>query len=203
MRTAFRHATERADVINNPNKGTLWPYTGNIDLYGCPRHRERWWRNSEWITVATYAIVASANGGNVEGTHQDSRNWRTWVVPPGKRVGKTVLKLTRITDIGNPPASQRAVFVDVGHTARDFVVPYLYPEYRSDHPPTSHAQGATFSMADGHAEYWKWRGRETVDWLDRPDWDGVAPKTEEGMYDLQRLQKAIWGRLGYSSDESP
>ena len=145
------------------------------------------------------------NGGivnrRVEGTFQGTWNRRS-LVTPGKRVGKTVLKLTRITDIGNPPASQRAVFVDVGHTARDFVVPYLYPEYRSDHPPTSHAQGATFSMADGHAEYWKWRGRETVDWLDRPDWDDVAPKTEEGLYDLQRLQKAIWGRLGYSTDES-
>jgi len=25
------------------------------------------------------------------------------------------------------------------------------------------------------------------------------PETEEGMYDLQRLQRATWGRLGYSA----
>jgi len=64
-------------------------------------------------------------------------------------------------------------------------------------------------MADGHVEYWRWRGRETVEmprelehvggkdyeWLEgRERYD---PKTEDGLYDLQRLQKATWGRLGY------
>jgi hypothetical protein len=70
-------------------------------------------------------------------------------------------------------------------------------------------------MADGHAEYWKWKGRETVnmprklvpagsrypnkffEFLDGGDYE---PKTENGMYDLQRLQKATWGRLGYTLD---
>jgi len=67
-------------------------------------------------------------------------------------------------------------------------------------------------MADGHAEYWKWKSRETVDmprmldptgqnpnvyleWLD--GMKDYEPQTEDGMYDLQRLQKATWGRLGY------
>lgn len=27
---------------------------------------------------------------------------------------------------------------------------------------------------------------------------GYEPQTEDGMYDLQRLQKATWGRLGYT-----
>ena len=29
------------------------------------------------------------------------------------------------------------------------------------------------------------------------------PQTEDGMYDLQRLQKAIWGRLGYTLEGGP
>lgn len=29
------------------------------------------------------------------------------------------------------------------------------------------------------------------------------PQTDDGRYDLQRLQKAIWGRLGYSPGAGP
>jgi hypothetical protein len=68
-------------------------------------------------------------------------------------------------------------------------------------------------MADGHAEYWKWKGRETVEMprkllpvgsffrsvlLERADYE---PQTEDGLYDLGRLQKATWGRLGYSVED--
>ncbi len=76
-------------------------------------------------------------------------------------------------------------------------------------PPIHHSDGVTLSMADGHAEYWKWRGRETVEMprklLPVPRHSLFAeileedyePQTEDGLYDLQRLQKATWGRLGY------
>ncbi len=29
------------------------------------------------------------------------------------------------------------------------------------------------------------------------------PQTEDGLYDLQRVQRATWGRLGYSTVDSP
>ncbi len=74
-------------------------------------------------------------------------------------------------------------------------------------------------MADGHVEYWKW-GRETLKmprWVQysgsgdgdplyyrheqlEGDWQlggDYEPQTEDGKYDLQRLQRATWGRLGY------
>jgi len=79
-------------------------------------------------------------------------------------------------------------------------------------------------FADGHAECWKWKGRETIaiprrlfprgdlfhDIIDdavlsevelpdgRRDY-GYMVQTEDGLQDLQRLQRATWGRLGYSS----
>jgi hypothetical protein len=74
-------------------------------------------------------------------------------------------------------------------------------------------------MADGHAEYWRWKGRETVNMPRRllsagsrfPNkffevLDGdedYEPQTEDGMYDLQRLQKITWGRLGYTLEGEP
>ena len=74
-------------------------------------------------------------------------------------------------------------------------------------PPIHHSDGVTLSMADGHAEYWKWKGRETMEMprkllpvrtlfceILEEDYE---PQTEDGLYDLQRLQRATWGRLGY------
>ena len=120
----------------------------------------------------------------------------------------------------------RAVFIDKGQTpaSNDFYVNYLYPEWRAHSPPPKHhCGGVTLSMADGHAEYWKWKGRETVNLpikrlpfgksinlfgevIDGPavlGWNGYEPQTEDGLYDLQRLQKATWGRLGYAANQTP
>ena len=132
----------------------------------------------------------------------------------GKRVGSTVLRLTRLTDIISPGAAQRAVFFDKGLEVRTpFCIHYLYPRWHFFSPPPIHHQhGTTLSMADGHAEYWKWKGRETVKMPRRVlyynDYDNrqerlesdYEPLSEDGKYDLQRLQRVTWGRLGYSAE---
>ncbi|MGR3295708.1 MAG: type II secretion system protein [Candidatus Bathyanammoxibius sp.] len=183
-------------------KGSLWPYVRNIDVYRCPRGRPG--------HAVTYEIVVAANGRFVEGTHFESNNrWRRNL---GKRVGSTVLRLTRLTDIISPGAGQRAVFLDIGVGPDDFYVHYLYPRWRwYSLPPIHHSGGVTLSMADGHAEYWKWKGRETVRMPGRSHQfsqglrglEDYEPQTEDGLYDLQRVQRATWGRLGYSVEEVP
>ena len=193
---AFLLPESRDALIENPKKGALWPYLKDVDIYRCPRG---------WAGHAvTYTTVASANGPDIEGTHLPNG--------AGVRVGRTVLRLTRLTDIISPGAGQRTVFMDKGYTpyGGDFTVPYLYPQwYHVSPPPIHHSDGVTLSMADGHAEYWKWKGRETVNMprqlLHEPNGlllealeEDYEPQTEDGMYDLQRLQKAIWGRLGYT-----
>jgi len=195
------------------NKGALWPYIRDIDIYRCPRGRAG--------HTVTYAVVASANGGPrwlgtppfVEGTYSSLVETLRLTIP-GKRVGKTVLRLSRLADIISPGAGQRAIFMDQGQIpmSDDFYVHYLYPQWQSRAcpPPIRHAKGITLSMADGHAEYWKWKGRETVR-MPRELWPNTdsevlegsldnknyTPQTKDGLYDLQRLQKATWGRLGY------
>jgi len=194
---AFFLPESRDALIENPKKGTLWPYLKDVDIYRCPRGHAG--------HAVTYTTVASANGCYMEGTQLPNG--------AGLRVGRTVLRLTRQTDIISPGAGQRAVFMDNGYTPgnEDFSVPYLYPHwYNGSPPPIHHNDGVTLSMADGHAECWKWKGRETVNMprqlLLRPNGlffeilevRNYEPQTEDGMYDLQRLQKAIWGRLGYT-----
>jgi len=205
---AFSFPESRSAVIENPDKGALWPYVQDIDVYRCPRGRAG--------HAATYTPVVAANGAPVEGTYLPDTGG--WDLPElGKRVGRTVLKLTKLTDIISPGAAQRAVFIDMGQTplGSDFYVYYLYPKWKwYSAPPIRHRDGTTFSMADGHAEYWKWKGRETVSMprelfpvsssmfaeILEADYE---PQTEDGLYDLQRLQKATWGRLGYSAEKVP
>ncbi len=183
------------DSQRGVESGALWPYLRDIDIYRCPGPGQ-------------YSIVTAANGGDyVEGTYlQDSG-----VQKLGIRVGKTVLRMTTLTDIISPTAAQRAVFIDAFPAGQDFYVYYLYPKWQiASHPPIHHSGGVTLSMADGHAEYWKWKGRETVE-ISRKLWPrripvsekDLEPQTEDGLYDLQRLQRATWGRLGYSVEKAP
>jgi prepilin-type N-terminal cleavage/methylation domain-containing protein len=199
---AFAWPDSRSAVMQDSDKGALWPYIRDVDFYRCPRGRAG--------HAATYAIVAGANGIDVEGTYEQRLN--PFGVSAGRRVGSTVLKLTKLTDIISPGAGQRAVFIDMRQTPGNFAfyVEYLYPLWPGGYsaPPIHHADGVTLSMADGHAEYWKWKGRETVqiprklssiDGLvsERQQESDYRPRTEDGLYDLQRVQRATWGRLGY------
>ena len=207
---AFLFPESRSAVMENPDKGPLWPYLQDIDVYRCPRGRAG--------HAVTYTTVVAANGAQVEGTYvADTGGWEETEV--GKRVGSTVLKLTRLTDIISPGAGQRAVFMDQGQTpgSNDFYVHYLYPMWwgGTSIPPIRHGDGVTLSMADGHTEYWKWKGRETVEMPRKvvplrtlfievlEGGRNYQPQTEDGLYDLQRLQRATWGRLGYSVGKRP
>jgi prepilin-type N-terminal cleavage/methylation domain-containing protein/prepilin-type processing-associated H-X9-DG protein len=211
---AFLFPESRSELIKDPNKGALWPWIKNVDIYRCPGGRKG--------HAATYDIVSAARGDLVEGTYEATTG--TAISAIGNRVGKTVLRLNKLTDIVNPGAGQRAVFIDTGQIGSGYYVNYLYPEWREQSPPPKHhGGGVTLSMADGHAEYWKWKGRETIniplrqlhfpksinlfyeviDGPQVPGWNGYGPQTEDGMYDLQRLQKATWGRLGYTTELSP
>jgi prepilin-type N-terminal cleavage/methylation domain-containing protein len=204
---AFRYGASRSAVIENPDKGALWPYLRDVDIYRCPRGR-----TGHALTYST-VLAANNNATTVEGTI-GSHIGNDEVTLFGKRVGDTVLKLTRITDIVSPGAAERAVFVDKGDTpgSWDFYVDYLYRKWKgSSPPPLHHNNGITLSMADAHAEYWRWRGRETVHMprtlmpyrdvlLEVLEGSTYEPQTEDGLYDLRRLQRATWGRLGYVAE---
>jgi prepilin-type N-terminal cleavage/methylation domain-containing protein len=201
---AFAYPQSRSALIQDPNKGPLWPYLRDVDVYRCPRGQPG--------HALTYAAVSAANADPAEGTYGNFIDGEVHYL--GKRVGRTVLFLTRLTDIDSPGAAERAVFLDQGQTHTVFRVHYLYPKWRAaSPPPIHHARGVTLSMADGHAEYRKWTGRETIVmprmlvaspsglWGEVLQDGDYTPQTPEGQSDLQWLQRATWGRLGYVPDE--
>jgi prepilin-type N-terminal cleavage/methylation domain-containing protein/prepilin-type processing-associated H-X9-DG protein len=153
--SAFNYPSyTRQDVVENPNKGSLWPYLADIDFYRCPQ------RTSHWVT---YGICSAANGSNLYGTLQTQQTYIENILyrgAPSNRVGQTVLRLGRLSDIVSPGAAERLVFCDRGQMdgSATFILPYLEPKWRWGFPPPiQHANGVTLSFADGHAEYWKWR----------------------------------------------
>jgi len=100
------------------NNVALWPYIRDVDAYRCSGGMPG--------NLVTYAPVIIANGKKVEGVYLPDAKEGHRVTVPGKRVGKTVLRLRKLSDIISPGASQRAILVDQRHkpTSNDFYVHY-------------------------------------------------------------------------------
>ena len=149
--------------------------------------------------MLTYAIVDSMNGF-ARGRRTSTRAMQTAM---GEQVGDTVLWVKNLAEITVPGPAERMVFIDQGWAVPDsFVVTLLPMEQWWDRPPVRHGDGTSVSFADGHCEHWRWQGEETI--LNgrayepgRPSSSPIKLATPEDKDDLHRLQKAVWGRLGY------
>jgi prepilin-type processing-associated H-X9-DG protein len=164
--------------------GALFPYCGDEKLYHCP--------DGAAGSVRTYSITDAMNGLHRVGTYTSGAS------DAGVRVGLTVLWIKRTTEIIAPGPAARLVFVDEGRVTPDSYAVHYVNAFWWDPPHVRHGQGTNVSCADGHAEHWTWEATETIA-------TGAAvfplhqfqPTTPEGRRDLQRMQTAVWGRLGY------
>jgi len=162
--------------------GAMYPYCKTEKVYRCPTGIRG--------EVRTYSTSYGMNGcfdaaGTFNGTN-------------GVRVGKTVLMVKRLSEIAVPVPAFRLVFLDEGRVTPDaYAIHYLRPSWW-DPPFVRHGDGTNVSFADGHSDYWKYEGAETIRLgkLLNPT-HNYAPTTEEGIADVQRMQIATWGRLGY------
>ena len=149
--------TEREQAIRD---GALWPYCMDLKLYKCP--------TSLWWAPRTYGAFDAMN----------CIGWDSFRV-----------MLKTITAIPKP--SERGVFLDDGGTAGASLGGWTqYSIYSTDRwvwwdpAPIRHDKGTTFSFADGHSEYWKWKDQRTIEWFPTPQYDNP---------DLIRSQIASWG----------
>ena len=157
--------------------GSLWPYIKAVELFHCPSGHQG--------HVRTYSIVDSMNGIARE---------QTEYVP-----GTFIKTLNMLRSPG-----RRMVFVDVGFTQPEtYAVHYAKPAW-FDPPPARHGHGTNLSFADGHSEYWRWSSSETIrrakDAAKSPGSEAHlnwSPTSGDALADLQKVQKACWGQLGY------
>jgi len=175
--------------LNAIRAGALFPYTRKETLYRCPTGVRG--------EMRTYSIGDSMNGIPRSGTHHDNK--------VGVRVGKTVLWIKNRTEIRVPGPAYRLVFLDEGRITPDSYATHYVNERWWDPPFVRHGDGTNVSFADGHSAYWKYKGKETlrvgklaaVPYLDAHPLHQVAPISPDDFEDLHKMQKAIWGRLGY------
>jgi prepilin-type N-terminal cleavage/methylation domain-containing protein len=165
--------------------GALFPYCPNLKLYKCPTGVRG--------EMRTYSIVDSMTG-LTSGRTGTSRTVSG--VDVGVIVKRTVLWIKNTAEIRQP--HNRAVFLDEGRVTPDSYATHYVNERWWDPPHVRHGTGTCLSFADGHSEYWKWKGKKTRDTgnMVHPAHQ-MVPETQEEKEDLYRMQKAVWGRLGY------
>ena len=160
------------DQIAAIREGALWPYCGNLKLYRCPTGFPG--------EMLTYSVMDEMNGSG-DGTRGRG------------------LYLKRRTEIRHPESL--AAFIDEGWVTPDSYAVYYTQEYWWDDPPIRHGDGTNLAFADGHSNYWKWKGTDTIkhgrEFSRKFAGPGWQPQTDQGFQDLYAMQKATWGKLGY------
>ncbi|MFB0555690.1 MAG: type II secretion system protein, partial [Phycisphaerae bacterium] len=156
--------------------GAMWPYCKDLKLYRCPTGLRG--------ELLTYAIMFSMNAVNHAATQ-----------------GVRGAHVKKMSEIHSPAPAFRLVFIDEGWVTPDAFAVHYDTEQWWDDPPVRHGDGVNVSFADGHSDYWKWKGVETIKNGRLADRTHPAthwsPATPEGVEDLHKMQKGCWGRLGY------
>ncbi|MEK7995915.1 MAG: hypothetical protein AAB403_19115, partial [Planctomycetota bacterium] len=150
----------------------------------------------------TYTITDAINGLRREGTYSGC---------VGARIGRTVLWVKKRTEISVPGPAFRIVFLDEGRITPDSYATHYVNERWWDPPFVRHADGTNVSFADGHADYWKFEGKKTLETgklaavpgRSATDLHQMQPVSEDDFQDLYRMQKAVWGKLGYTPRYPP
>jgi prepilin-type N-terminal cleavage/methylation domain-containing protein len=163
-----RPVEEQLDAMEN---GLLFEYAKMTKLYRCPVAGRG--------EMRTYSIVHSMNGVKFTGSGEVN---------------------TKLSEISRP--GERIVFLDDYGEDWDacWAVWYTQPSWWNP-IPMRHHKGTTLAFAEGHCESWGWRDQRTIDYGNEP-WaiseagTGIN-KNQPGNVDLMKLQKAIWGSLGY------
>jgi prepilin-type N-terminal cleavage/methylation domain-containing protein/prepilin-type processing-associated H-X9-DG protein len=154
--------------------GALFRYCPSRKLYKCPTGIRG--------EVVTYSIVDYMNG------HEAIS-------------GATIDPLKRRSQIRS--LAEQAVFLDEGRLTPSSWTVYYSQEKWWDRITCRHGDGTNFGFADAHSEYWKWQDPRTVKIGKFGYNETISPGLSDaywssGNEDLYRVQRAAWGKLGYS-----
>jgi len=169
-------------------EGALWDYCKNYKLYDCPTGIRG--------QFLTYAVMDGMNG------HTDSRDPRIKNDPS--------VWVKKRSQIHNPAPAYRIVFIDEGWVTPDSFAVYYATKSWWDDPPSRHGDGTNLAFADGHTDYYKWKGIWTIQHAratsDMHQSNGATPgdpiegknvsATPEDWEDLRYIRKGCWGKLG-------
>jgi prepilin-type N-terminal cleavage/methylation domain-containing protein/prepilin-type processing-associated H-X9-DG protein len=160
--------------------GLLYRYCPNVKLYKCPTGVRG--------EVETYSIPDTMNG--------------YYSIPGAKEQIKTLR--TQIRNL-----SEQVIFLDEGRLSPSSWTIWYDQERWWDQITARHGDGTNFSFGDGHSEYWKWKDSRTLDVAkaDYSVWQNTtrngAGSFSYGNEDLHRVQRGVFGKLGYTPSPQP
>ncbi len=161
--------------LQSVRDGLLYRYCPNAKLYKCPTGIRG--------EVVTYSIPDALNG--------------YYYIPGAKEQIKTLR--TQIRNL-----TQQIVFLDEGRLSPSSWTIHYDQERWWDQITARHGDGTNFAFADGHSEYWKWNDPRTLDVAkaDYAQWQNVGrfggESAQIGNLDLERVQRGVFGQLGYA-----
>ncbi len=144
-------------------RGALFRYTKDVRVYKCP--------TGQSDLMRMYSVVDSMNVTDLAAHGAVMIKGRSTIRKPYERI----------------------VFYDDGGTGDSAMGGFtIYPYKNSDtstqtwwdDPPLRHGEGSTFSFADGHTEYHKWRDKRTIDMINNH---------QEGNEDMRWFSLGVWG----------
>ncbi|MGA2280129.1 MAG: type II secretion system protein [Verrucomicrobiota bacterium] len=145
--------------------GTLFTYVKNADVYRCPADR------SLVQGTSTPKLRSFSLSCYLGGPTKDTDNWDVHPLSQTSQIRNTSGTLTFI--------DENDTTIDDGH--------FLYPKTNNWYnlPSWRHQHGTVLTFADGHTEYWKWKGGEPP----ATAFDGSAVTDPLSLQDLEHLQQ--------------
>ncbi len=152
-------------------QGKLYPYVETLKVYRCPA--------SEKHEIRGFTITEILG-------YQDPDN-----VPA--RLGDLAI-VTKVSQVKSP--GSRIVFLDEGYaTFAGYTIYYTQHQWW-DYPPIRHDKGVTLGYIDGHADFYKWRDKQTIKAGEAAaTWGAIDSQVDNP--DLKMMQIGIFGKLGY------
>lgn len=153
--------------ITTLTRGTIYRYVKNIQAYRCPANRSLVLGTSTPI-LRTYSLSCFMGG-----TQADTDQWG---IKPAHKTSDIKGSTRTLTFLDEDDGT-----IDDGHF---LYVPAINNWFNI--PSWLHQNGVTLTFADGHVEYWRWRGaRPTSTYFSR----GGSLSDPVALQDLGRLQQ--------------
>jgi prepilin-type N-terminal cleavage/methylation domain-containing protein/prepilin-type processing-associated H-X9-DG protein len=139
-------------------------------------------------------------------TYSNVHSIKTWASPPNGSAGPGSISRTIKLKSQIKRASERVVFADVGQASQGACF-LPYDRYGGlsygGSPPARHGMGTTFSFADGHAIYKKWKDPHAIKAI-KAGW-GVNAGIDNCDCDLRWYVRAVWGDIpnAYKCTKNP
>jgi prepilin-type processing-associated H-X9-DG protein len=159
--------------------GRLFPYNTSLGIYRCP------------AAVGQFPSMLAGNpavqGKSLVRNFSLSGRMGGWE-ETDSILGSQYPQYKKLSDIHRPEPVKALAFVDESIQSIDdgYFATQLLDAWMNS-PTVRHSRGCVFSLADGHAERWKWRGlNQEQDW-----WTPAVSAGTDSTTDLRRVQNAV------------